>query len=362
MKIRKYVGKTANEAMNKMREELGPNAVILNAKTVKESGLLGFFKAPKFEVTAAYEEGPVIKEEAYEKEEVVDERMEDIKGELAELRNLLERLPTQEIEKHDQVHEKLKPYLRIMVQNGVNFNIAYGILNKIEENTNLDDKSEDVVKELLKFQLREVIGDPEPISVGDDQKKVFFIGATGVGKTTTLAKIAASLVMEKKYDIGLITSDTYRIGAVDQLKIYGDILDLPLEVAYNAVDMKKSFDSMKDKDIVLIDTAGRSHNDEEQIEELKETLNSADEKDIYLVLSGTSDIKVLENLVLKYNFLEDFKIMVTKLDESAGYGSIFNICYIFGRDVPYYTMGQKVPEDISILYPEEIINKLIEEI
>ena len=167
--------------------------------------------------------------------------------------------------------------------------------------------------------------------------------------------------MENKYKIGLITSDTYRIGAVDQLKIYSDILELPLEISYSQDDMYRAFDTFADKDIILVDTAGRNHNDLEQIKELDDVLKSTEVKEIYLLLSATIDRKVLEGLISKYSTLGDFKLIITKIDEAEDYGNIFNIRYNSNKELSYYTTGQGVPDDIQIVNRVDIVRNLMKE-
>ncbi|OZV12920.1 hypothetical protein CIW83_06830 [Tissierella sp. P1] len=226
---------------------------------------------------------------------------------------------------------------------------------------NLEEKDTDTIEKIVRFNLAECLGSPGPIIVNEEQKVIFFIGPTGVGKTTTLAKIAANFVLKNKYDIGLITSDTYRIAAVEQLKIYSDILQLPLEIAYNKEEMIKGIDHFQNKDIILVDTAGRNHNDLGQVEELKEILNTVKKKEVFLLVSATTDYKVLESVIDKYNFLDEYKLIITKIDEAENYGNILNIKHIANKELSYFTTGQNVPDDIQIIDVENIVKKLIEE-
>ncbi len=357
MKIKKYTGDTIQDAMDKLKEDLGPNAVVLNSRVIKSEGFFRFFKKPKFEITAAYEEKEIMEVEPV-KTNYENSSIEDIKGDLSELKSIIEKLSWDK----DKVElpEEIRIYHRIMVENGVDYNIAYAVLKDIEKNDIVGcDKIE--IKEIVKNKIKNIMGESEVLTVGDDQEVVFFIGPTGVGKTTSLSKIAASLVLEEKYEVGLITSDTYRVGAVDQLKIYSEILNLPLEVVYNESDFNEAFSKMKDKDVILVDTAGRNHNNYEQTEDLKNILNTKRNKQIYLLLNATSDIRVLETLVQRYNFMEDYKIVITKIDESNNYGSILNIKYIFDKEIIYYTIGQNVPEDIRVLDADKLADRLIKE-
>lgn len=353
MKIIKYVGKTAHEAMLNVKKELGPDAVILNTKTVRAKGIFKYFKKPLVEITAAYEEKDILERSQSNN---YDAKLRDINKELIELKRMMRELPI-ESQKDNKLSPELEEFQNRMLSNGMDSYIVDNLLKEISEGFNLKNKDIKTIENIIKYNLIEYLGNPQPISMDGEQKIVFFVGPTGVGKTTTLAKIAASLVIENKYKVGLVTSDTYRIGAVDQLKIYSDILNLPLEIAYNEDDMYKAFDKFRSKDIILVDTAGRNHNDIEQIDELQDILNTTANKEIYLLLNATIDKKVIK----KYDFLEDYKLIITKIDEAENYGNVFNIRYITNKELSYYTTGQSVPDDIQIIDKELVAKKLIKE-
>lgn len=363
MKIKKYIGNTAHESMLQMKKELGPDAVVLNTKTVRAKGVFGYFKKAMIEITAAYEEKDIIRQKTNTN---YDKKLNNISDELIELKKIIKEFPLNKQLIYNEPNDNnlpglLKGYYNRMVDNGINSKISLAVLKDINEEINLNEKDKNTIEDIIKYNLLEVLGDPQPITINEEQKVIFFVGATGVGKTTTLAKIAASLVMEKKYKIGMITADTYRIAAVDQLRIYSDILELPLEIAYNTEDMTKAYDLFKDKDIILVDTAGRNHNDIEQVEELKSIVNTIANKEVYLLLNATTDFNVLKSLIKRYEFLENFKIIITKVDEAEDYGNIFNIRYIADKELSYYTTGQNVPDDINVIDKEEILKELIKE-
>lgn len=348
MKIKKYTGDTIQEAMDSFKNELGARGVILNTKTIREPGILGIFKRQRFEITAAYEEKK-------ENEDILQ-----VKDDILDLKNIISEIYVN-ISRKEELPEKIKKFHRILVKNGVDYNIAFNILKEVCKNVDLKDKDEVVVEELVKLELRKTMNKNNPIEVGDERKAIFFVGPTGVGKTTTLAKIASNLVIEQKYNIGLITSDTYRVGAVDQLKIYSNILELPLEISYDNKDLNMAFSKFKDKDIVLVDTAGRNYNDSEHIKQMEDILEIPGDKDIFLLISATSDIRLLENLANRYDFLGDYKLIVTKVDEANDLGSIFNIKYLFDKEISYYTTGQNVPEDIALIDMEYMVDFLVKE-
>lgn len=357
MKIKKYIGQTTHEAMLKLKMELGPDAVVLNTKTIRHKGLFGYFKKPLIEITAAYEDKDLLKKKIIDSYE---DKLNSINEEIAELKNFIMNISINR-EEENSFSPALKEFHNLMLKNGVTPEVSISILKKLHSEIDLENKDVNTINNIVKFSLVEILGTPKPITIPEGQKIIFFVGPTGVGKTTTLAKIAANFVVKNKYDIGLITSDTYRIAAVEQLKIYSDILQLPLEIAYNRDDMIKAIDHFKDKDIILVDTAGRNHNDLNQIEELKDIVNVVKAKEVFLLVSATTDFNKLKSLMEKYKFLDDYKLIITKIDEAEDYGNILNIKYITNRELSYFTTGQNVPDDIQLIDVEYIVKKLIEE-
>ena len=174
------------------------------------------------------------------------------------------------------------------------------------------------------------------------------IGPTGVGKTTTLAKLAANLKLREKHRVGLITLDTYRIAAVDQLKRYADIIGSPLKVVGNIDELREAMKAMADYDFVLIDTAGRSPNDAMKLNELRGLLASIEPDEVHLVLSSTASQCSVELAVHKFNEVRVDKIIFTKLDEAAHVGVVLNVVRKVNKTLSYVTTGQDVPDDIEL--------------
>ncbi len=357
MKIKKYIGKTAHEAMLKLKMELGSDAIVLNTKTIRHKGVFGYFKKPLVEITAAFEEKSLVDKNLTN---YYESKLNDINQEIVELKKIMMNFPMNKLEE-----EILPPILNrfhnILIENGVDSKISIELLKKIENQIDIDGKDYDTIRNIIKYNLIENLGSPKPITLENNQKTIFFVGPTGVGKTTTLAKIAANFVLKNKYDIGLITSDTYRIAAVEQLKTYSDILQLPLKIAYNKKEMIDAIDYFSSKDIILVDTAGRNHNDIEQLQELKDILYTTKSKEIYLLVNANIGCRALKTLIEKYAFLEDYRIIITKVDEAESYGNILNIKYITNKQLSYFTIGQNVPDDIETINVENIAEKLIEE-
>jgi len=205
------------------------------------------------------------------------------------------------------------------------------------------------------------MGKPEMIGPPKEGKPsvIIFVGPTGVGKTTTLAKIAANYLLNHKKSVGLITADTYRIAAVEQLKTYAEILGIPVSVVYSASDMSDAVNQYSDKDIILIDTAGRSHRNKAQFEEMKAMVIASGADEVYLVLSSTTSIRSCREIISNYDFLKDYKLIFTKTDEAPVLGIILNIRFITGKKLSYITTGQNVPDDIEIVNVDKITKSLI---
>ena len=176
---------------------------------------------------------------------------------------------------------------------------------------------------------------------------VALLGTTGVGKTTTLAKIAAKFVLEQRTDVALITADTYRISAVEQLKTYSDILELPLEIVYNPQELASALERHRDKELILIDTAGRSQHNEYQMRELEEFLRINPRIEKHLVISATTKFTDARQIMNKFSQIEPDKIIFTKIDETASLGMIINLLRDKKYSLSYITTGQSVPDDIE---------------
>lgn len=357
MKVKKYIGKTSYEAMNKMKMELGPDAIILNTRTIRKKGIKGLFKKPMVEITAAYEEKDLL---LFKKPK--DDNFIKINNELATLKNMMEQISANVVENDSKFPVELEKYRSKLIENGVEYYTATSILRNLNLQVDFISKDDKTIENIIRYTLMEYIGDAEPLNLDNQyQKIIFFIGPTGVGKTTTLAKIAAQLVMEKKYDIGLITSDTYRIAAVDQLKTYSDILQLPLKIIYNQEDMHKTLASFREKNIVFVDTAGKNHREIDEKDEIYKIMSSIKNKEVYLVLSGATDYNTLKSIINHYSFIENYKIIFTKLDEAENFGNILNVKYLTKNPVSYITTGQNVPDDIEILDKGKVVSWLIGE-
>lgn len=190
---------------------------------------------------------------------------------------------------------------------------------------------------------------------------VRFFGPTGVGKTTTIAKLAAEGVLKQKRKVGLITTDTYRIGAVDQLRTYANILNIPLEVVFQPSEMASAMESLRDCDLILVDTAGRNYRKQDYAQELAQYFPSLSGGENYLVLSLTAKNNDMIEILQNFKCIPVEKVIFTKSDETQTYGSILNMVMRYHLSISYLTTGQNVPDDIRVAVPRKVANLILGE-
>lgn len=181
-----------------------------------------------------------------------------------------------------------------------------------------------------------------------------------MGKTTTLAKIAANIILRQQKSVGFITTDTYRIGAIEQLKTYANILDVPLEVCYSLEDFEHATKKLEECDVILIDTAGRNFRNKKYVEDLMQVVDYKREMETLLVLSMTAKQDDLEEIYQQFSAIKIDAFVFTKLDETSSYGAMINLIVACKKGAAYITTGQNVPDDIVPATPEELVNKLFE--
>lgn len=422
MVIRKYIATTEDAACKLAREELGQEAIIMNVKHITPKGLTRLFKRPSVEVTAAVDEKvksdtkadqmpdfsklqeaiqetnavlaaenekqqekeretdkpqesaqSMLQEVAQEKKQgtllsSIDARSDnDLEERLSNLQDLIEKqMASEKAEREAKEEEDVnQAYFSLirkklldneMEESYVN-QIIDDISSTIGKNANLDSILAGIYQKIV---LK--IGQPHLIDVKTKKTKfVFFIGPTGVGKTTTIAKIASTLKLTKKTKVALVTSDTYRIAAVEQLKTYANILGIPLEVVYSAEDMEQAKEKLYDYELVFVDTAGRSHNNTEQCEDIQKLLERVDEaqREVFLVLSATTKYKDLVKISQTYAEITKYNLIFTKIDETDTIGNIFNIHMLTGAPLSYMTWGQNVPDDIGKVDAQSVAKQLL---
>ncbi|MBQ4522720.1 MAG: flagellar biosynthesis protein FlhF [Lachnospiraceae bacterium] len=383
MIIKKFEAETETQAILKAREELGEKAIVMNIKTTKPKGLFSFLRKTVVEVTAAIDEnGQNMSSTATIDLEQLKVALNEDKAPSAieEKLNSLTQLISTQISSNQEKEEKKKEPKKASKEKKEDFwdkslQLIYEQLvrNEVEpvyakqmiyEVTKKGDKDIQLDNILSAVYQRIVLnlGEMETIQIqGKKPKIVFFIGPTGVGKTTTLAKIASKHKLENNAKIAMITADTYRIAAVEQLKIYANILSVPVEVIYEVNELKDTIEKFSQYDLILVDTAGRSHKNLEQCQDVKDLVSSVSEyeKEVYLVLSATTKYKDMQKIVDTYSDISDCRLIFTKLDETSAYGNVLNMKLKTDLSLSYTTYGQDVPDDISIMDPQMIAKQLL---
>ncbi len=293
----------------------------------------------------------------------------DLEQRLSSLQELIEKqmqsAKEEEKEEQEQVIDKNQSYLNLirrqLVDNEVEPDYIEQILDEISGSLTQNSTLENILASVYqKIVLK--IGTPHLIDLRTEKTKyIFFIGSTGVGKTTTIAKLASTMKLTKKSKVALITSDTYRIAAVEQLRTYANILGIPLKVVYSAEEMPKVMGELKDFDIVMVDTAGRSHNNLEQKEDIEKILKTVpdEDKEVFLVLSAATKYKDLVKITNSYSEICKYNLLFTKIDETDTIGNIFNTHILTGAPLSYATWGQNVPDDIGKIDAQKIARQLL---
>ncbi|WP_309121272.1 flagellar biosynthesis protein FlhF [Paenibacillus sp.] len=425
MKVKKYIVDSMPDALQKIRAELGKDAVIINTKEIRVGGFLGMFTKKKVEVVAATDSNPESAATARPTSAIASSSLAGLSAPLKppapvaprptpsarpEPRPNFEAVaaaaPTGPLAsatagptgaKDDALLQEMKQMKEMMLRlaqaqagTGPVAALAEALppaFDSIRSRLVQQDVLPELAAKLIKDSvvLLEEAGRPvselsaaeagaavksaivelltkRPIEqIRQDARIVHFVGPTGVGKTTTIAKLAAEQTLKFRKSIGLITSDTYRIAAIEQLRTYASILNVPLEVVFSALDLQKALDRMQDRDMILMDTAGRNFRNEMAVSELQSLLRIEERKDTFLVLSLSmkySDMKAVTDNFFRFGVE---KVLFTKADETATLGSIVNLLHDYPLSLSYVTDGQNVPDDINIANARNMADELVGE-
>lgn len=407
MIIKKFQGKTESEAIEAAKKELGESIVIMNVKNFRKKKFFGIFGTNMVEITVALEAeterpvstvapvkevtGPIVPgaiwEKASETKAVDEAGMQDETGKaivekLDGLQLLLQQQfkMVEEEERREKKEQKetntettkepqsneiltfMKLLYNTMIENEVNDKYANELISDIEKSGKPDRQMDYTLsnvyqKMILKFGKAELI---QPAT--KTPKLIYFIGPTGVGKTTTIAKIASKFCVEEKKKIALLTADTYRIAAAEQLRTYASILEVPFRVIYTPEEIIQAVEEFKELDYILIDTSGHSHQNEEQKNAVGELINATGEhleKETFLVVSATTKYRDLIGIADAYKDMTKYKIIFTKLDETTALGNLYNLRLYTGASLSYVTCGQNVPDDILPFNPQSTVKQIL---
>ncbi|WP_027389529.1 flagellar biosynthesis protein FlhF [Chrysiogenes arsenatis] len=445
MQVKRYEVFDMQEAMERIKKDLGPDAVILSTKKITKPGSFGIFSRPLIEVTAAIDastatnkpepftsrekksssaasappstyspKGKMVASSTEGHEDLDVQRLLDafkeaaqnttptagasargaavssrpsaittaqeasagelsrMMQEIKEIKELLrdESLASRELRQQQEQITQLRKTLRQIASEkysvspsyseqlyaelydkftaiGLDRYISRKMVDALRAKLGANSDQETVWRHVRQL-VKKLVPMAGPIEVdGVNQKVVALVGPTGVGKTTTIAKLAADYLLNKGVTVGLVTLDTYRIAAIEQLKTYANIINAPVEVVNQNDSLMLALRKNFDRDLVLVDTAGRSHNDTRQIEDLVRFLREDRVKvEVHLVLSATTNLANLTDIIDRFQAIEINRVIVTKLDETASCGSIFSALAKKGLPVSYFTNGQDVPNDL----------------
>lgn len=420
MRVKRYVADSIQEAIARVKSDLGRNAIILHTKPFEEGGVFGLFKQKRIEVIAAvddepksrqipppkvppqvskpietqvavqpqmpqytYQTQPQVQPQAMQIPETTYNQVaaaatatqtveiENIHREIAEMKELIRRAtfkplatqaPIVKLKKDLESAEvekgaALRAYFNEIGLSGDLIGFLLGQLSGDLLESENQEKALQKCQEILSSQL--LVDSIRPVKKGEPLL-IALIGPTGVGKTTTIAKLAATFNLFEGKNVGLITIDTYRIAAVEQLKTYGIIMNLPVEVVYTPSDLDRAIENLKDSDIILIDTAGRSPHNQGMMTELKQFLSYRHIDEIMLVISATTQLKDMVDIEKKFAKIEYSHLVFTKLDETSTFGSAVSLAWRVKRPIAYLTVGQNVPDDIEVAQASKMATRLFE--
>ncbi|MDU0201340.1 flagellar biosynthesis protein FlhF [Paenibacillus sp. MAH-36] len=435
MRVKRYVVDSMPDALQKIRTDLGKDAVILNTKEIRTGGFLGMFGKKKIEVIAAIDNtnsnaaptAPKVTSQLQQQKQqsmishVYAAKSQPHQSDFPEVPDVLVNVSAENepvaakfvvdtassltqtsqqtytpasvnapnkisYQKDEQLIEELKQMKEMMKKltqasdvfalpeplqkleqrlsdQEVDHKLIRQIMDETVADFQLADEpvTEESAVQLVKAKLAQVFQSDHSKKISPNTRVVHFVGPTGVGKTTTIAKLAAEQVLKYQRKVGFITSDTYRIAAIEQLKTYATILNVPLEVVFSPQDLVKAFQNLADCDVIFMDTAGRNFRNEMYVSELNSLLKTQGSSETILVLSLTTKYRDMKAITNNFNKFKLDKVIFTKMDETDSYGAIVNIVHEFSLQISYVTNGQSVPDDITELNEWQIIDLLLEE-
>ncbi len=372
MQIKKFIAPTLKQASVQMKNELGGEAVILGTRVIyNNSGN----SQKMFEITAGIEEQEAVIESVRanvkNNSSGINQNLPDelkkltdkifinpsIKEESSKGKQPPSRKSQYKSDSINNIEKELKKVVDTLFNHEVKKSIITSLVNQLKKykgflhESNLNSYVLSSLASMIPTYHFEVKKEDKP-------KVVALVGPTGVGKTTCIAKLAVISKILHNLSVGLISIDTYRLGAIDQLRIFSEISNVDMLVAYEPKDMSGLMNSFKDKDIIFIDTAGRSQNNREQLSKTTEFLKASNVNETYLVLSSTGTTRNLTDVAEKFKIFDYNSVIFTKIDEAVTYGNILNVVNTFNIPTSFLTNGQVIPDDIISADPEFIANMI----
>ncbi|MCS7234213.1 MAG: flagellar biosynthesis protein FlhF [Synergistetes bacterium] len=383
VKRKSFIAESEAEAIRKAKEELGSDIVILETKRFKKGGFLGLFAKRYVEVIVGVPEKE--KRESDARFEILTKLLSERKASytpsLAEERkkSLSESDRIEVLEKDiREVKELIGVFLErlgqidLSVKEEKKFGEGGKLYNFLLEQEIKERHAEEILRAFLekgasfkglswrdlRKELAKVVAESikvSPVKLKENGTQVAaFVGPTGVGKTTTIAKLAAIFALFEERKVALVTADTYRIAAVEQLKTYAKIIGIPIEIVFTPQEVRRAIEKHLDAELILMDTAGRSHYDSMKMSELKSYIEASSPDEVHLVLSLNTKYRDLEEIVRRFSCVPLHKMVLTKLDETSTFGNILNLVKDFSIPISYVTNGQDVPKDIEVADPVKL--------
>jgi len=398
MRIKRYVGRTMKEALSLARSELGEDVLILSTRKLRRGGFLGLFGGEVvFEVTAAAEESPK-PSKSFQYQNTVKPLPTQVPpadkhgtASIYQLREILSKNP--EIRKEEKTSrntqtnptthselEEIKDMIgnlqRLVLRGKAQYPPPYDLLAELLESQELSrDSVERIIRSMMMHcgshcemdesfwnQLTDVLITTVRTDIPFPKGKAIFVGPTGVGKTTTVAKLAAKYHLDMGIDVMLVTVDTFRIAAADQLRTYAELIGIPFAVAYTPKELSYILKEAEEHKLILIDTAGKNPHSELHINELMAFMNVAEADVVYLVLSAVTRHRDLLEAYRRMKKVGVTHFVFTKLDETRVFGPLIDLIRISRVPVAYFTNGQRVPDDIEEAKPKVLASLLVEEV
>jgi len=376
MELKTYRAATMHDALAMVRHDLGPDAAVLHTREFQARRFFGWLNGPRqIEVTAScgvnvpsrlpgrgsYEDRGRDDDDLaprYDRPHATNltaakpqaELPDAMQNQLSELQQMVQELCRRSDAPSRDVPQELFQLFTDLLDSDLNEELARELVERVRNETKgsrIDDLV--MVKARLARMIEAEVRVSGPIQTMPGRcRLVALVGPTGVGKTTTIAKLAANYRLKEKRRVGLITVDTYRIAAVEQLRTYADIIDLPMQVVSTPREMREAVGRMDNLDLILLDTAGRSPKDEVRIQELRSFLTEADADEVHLVLSSVAGGRVLEQTAERFAAVGTTAVILTKLDEASGLGNVLTLLRSSKLPLSYLTNGQNVPDDIAV--------------
>ncbi|MGL1902222.1 MAG: flagellar biosynthesis protein FlhF [Fibrobacterales bacterium] len=404
MKMKKFRAATVREALERVKEELGPQAVILKTENLKK-GLMG--KESEVEVTAALDEKAFVKPgevvghampaQAYSPRSIGQSRsavleaesdtdkqahndlLQAIKHEIgairdvvlepnkeiAEIKREIQNLKKGVLNRSSEVIKSVPEDFKLIYHELLKKGVLPDFINEVVAELTIASAPDERNEKFVRYSSKKIVADKlpvaGPITFRENRASIImFVGSTGVGKTTTIAKLAGQLILQGNKEVGIISTDCYRIGAIEQMSTLASASSVDFEAIFELSDIDKALDNFKDKDVVLIDSAGRSQTSSEHLTELRQIIDIAVPDEIHLVLAANVKVDDMQHIFESFKSLGVSRVLFTKLDETSSHASLVNVMIKNGLPVSYLTFGQKIPDDIMIAEAESFSEIMFE--